>query len=64
MRSLAAFIFFSLLVPIALAEAPQPLPGGGVSCNPGCDRMTCGPTYCMISNAHGCAAIRRSDKIK
>ena len=53
------FLSALLLVPaFAFAMPPQPLPGGGVSCNPGCGVMNCGNGSCVVCNSEGCIVIK------
>jgi len=42
---------------LAFADAPVPTPGGGVSCNPPCGGMSCGPLSCVVCNRDGCARL-------
>lgn len=44
----------------AWAAPPQPLPGGGVYCDPPCTSMSCSGGWCQACNADGCLIFKDS----
>ena len=42
---------------VGYASPPQTDGDGGVTCNPPCGGMACGPSVCTVCNADGCAHI-------